>query len=58
MKRGLFVLLVVLFPVLLLAQPMDTTTIFRENFEGDSIKMTVSHLPAGGGKWDTVILIE
>lgn len=49
MKRGLFVLLVVLFPVLLLAQPMDTTTIFRENFEGDSIKMTVSHLPAGGG---------
>ena len=49
MKKRLLVLLAILMPVMLLAQPMDTTTIFREVFEGDSIKMTVSHLPAGGG---------
>ena len=49
MKKSLFILLVILFPVMLLAQPMDTLRIFRENFEGDSIKMTVSHLPGGGG---------
>ena len=49
MKKRLLVLMAILMPVMLLAQPMDTTTIFREDFEGDSIKMTVSHLPAGGG---------
>ncbi|MBR4648284.1 MAG: T9SS type A sorting domain-containing protein [Bacteroidales bacterium] len=49
MKKRLLVLLVIMFPMLLLAQPMDTSTVYRENFEGDSVKMTSSHLPAGGG---------
>ena len=57
MKKRLLVLMAILMPVMLLAQPMDTTTIFREDFEGDSIKMTVSHLPVGGstlGDWRIV----
>ena len=49
MEKRLLVFIAVLFPVLLLAQPMDTVTAFRENFDGDPIKMTVSHLPSGGG---------
>ena len=49
MKKRLLVFLVILFPAILLAQPMDTLRIFKENFEGDSIMMTVSHLPGGGG---------
>ena len=49
MKKRIFVFFAILFPVMLLAQPMDTTIIFREDFEGDSIKMSVSQLPYGGG---------
>ena len=49
MKKRLLVLMAILMPVILLAQPMDTTTIYREDFEGDTIMMTVSHLPNGGG---------
>ena len=49
MKKSLFILMAVLMPVLLLAQPMDTTTIFSEDFEGAVVQMTVSHLPNGGG---------
>lgn len=49
MKKRLLVLMAILMPVMLLAQPMDTTSIFTEDFEGDVVKMTVSHLPNGGG---------
>lgn len=54
MKKGLFILMAILMPVMLLAQPMDTTTVFWEDFETNPVKMTVSHLPAGGstlGDW-------
>ena len=57
MKKSLFILMAVLMPVLLWAQPMDTTTIFSEDFEGAVIQMTVSHLPNGGstaGDWRIV----
>lgn len=57
MKKRLSILMVILFPVMLFAQPMDTTTIFWEDFEVNPIKMTVSHLPAGGstlGDWRLV----
>lgn len=49
MKKLLFILTAVLVPVLLLAQPMDTTTIFRENFDGASIIMVSSTGSAMGG---------
>ena len=57
MKKRLSILMVILFPVMLFAQPMDTTTIFWEDFEVNPVKMTVSHLPAGGstlGDWRLV----
>ena len=56
MKKRLFILLVVLFPVMLLAQPMDSTTIFRENFETFPVKVTPS-VSVGGdvlGDWRLV----
>ena len=40
MKKIFFILVAILLPAVLLAQPMDTTIIFREDFEGDSIKNT------------------
>ena len=40
MKKRLSILMVILFPVMLFAQPMDTTTIFWEDFEVNPIKMT------------------
>lgn len=57
MKKRLSILMVILLPVMLFAQPMDTTTIFWEGFEVNPVKMTVSHLPAGGatlGDWRLV----
>ena len=56
MKKRLFILLVVLFPVMLLAQPMDSTTVFRENFETFPVKVTPS-VSVGGdvlGDWRLV----
>ena len=40
MKKAFFILMVVLAPVLLLAQPMDTVTIYFESFDGDSASCT------------------
>ena len=49
MKKALFVLMVFLAPVLLLAQPMDTVTIYFESFDGDSVSTTPGHGSSLGG---------
>ena len=48
MKKALFILMVVLVPVLLWAQPMDTVTIYFENIDGDSCTMVPGHGPGLG----------
>ncbi|MBQ1780047.1 MAG: hypothetical protein II001_01270, partial [Bacteroidales bacterium] len=59
MKKLLFVLAVALAPVILMAQHMDTVTIFTENFDGATIKMTTTYttqpmLGGQGGDWRLV----
>ena len=49
MKKILVSLFVFMLPMLLLAQPMDTTTIFNENFDGSSIKFQTTTNPNLGG---------
>jgi len=49
MKKALFILMVVLVPVLLLAQPMDTVTIYYEHFDGDSCTVVPGHGSTLGG---------
>lgn len=49
MKKALFILMVVLVPLLLLAQPMDSVTIYYENFDGDPVTFASSQDPNHGG---------
>ncbi len=54
MKRLLFVLMAVMVPAMLLAQPMDTMTIYSENFDGPTHTMTPttgSNLGGTLGDW-------
>ena len=53
MKKLLFVLMAVVMPVLLFAQPMDTTTIYQENFDGASNSFVTSTALGGqaNGDW-------
>lgn len=54
MKKRLFILMAVMVPVLLLAQPMDTMTIFLENFDGTNVSVTsqgTSNLGGALGDW-------
>ena len=49
MKKALFILMVVLVPVLLFAQPMDTVTIYFETCDGDTATMVPAHTSTLGG---------
>ena len=50
MRKLLFILTVILAPVILLAQPMDTTTIYQENFDGATNSMSTSTSSSLGGQ--------
>ena len=57
MKKALFILMVVLVPVLLFAQPMDTVTIYFETCDGDTATMVPAHTSTlGGGQGDWRII--
>ena len=59
MKKALFILMVVLVPVLLFAQPMDTVTIYFETCDGDTATMVPAHtstLGGGQGDWRIIVL--
>ncbi len=49
MKKLLFVLMVVLMPILVIAQPMNYVTIFNENFDGSTVQMLPGTNPSFGG---------
>ena len=49
MKKALFIMMVVMAPVLLLAQPLDTVTIYFENFDGATNTMVPGTAPSFGG---------
>ena len=49
MKKALSILMIVLVPVLLLAQPMDTVTIYFENFDGATNTMVPGTGSSFGG---------
>jgi len=49
MKKALFILMVVLVPVWLLAQPIDSVTIYYENFDGSTLSVTSTTNPQLGG---------
>jgi len=49
MKKALFILMVVMAPVLLLAQPMDSVTIYFENFDGTTHTFTTTGTSNLGG---------
>jgi len=49
MKKLLSFLMVVMVPMLLLAQPMDTVTIYSENFDAATHTFTTSHNSSLGG---------
>ena len=49
MKKLVSLLMVVMVPILLLAQPMDTVTIYSENFDGATPTFTTSHSSSLGG---------
>ena len=49
MKKSLSLLIALCFPFILLAQIMDTTTAFYENFDGSSVQTTTNYTPAFGG---------
>ena len=52
MKKLLFLLVVMVIPFVLSAQPMDTTVIFHENFDGANVKMTTTVLfNESDGNW-------
>ena len=57
MKKALFILMTVMAPLFLLAQPMDTLTIYFENFDGDSVTLNSPGTPQHGapiGDWRVV----
>ena len=49
MKKLLFLLMVVLVPVLMMAQPMDSLTIYMENFDGSEHTFTTTTVGSHGG---------
>lgn len=61
MKKLFFLLVVMVMPFILSAQPMDTTVIFHENFDGSTIKMTTTYIfddAAGNWKKDSTLQVS
>lgn len=49
MKKVLFALFVLAAPVFLFSQPMDTSTVFNETFDGATVRMGSTTTPVMGG---------
>ena len=57
MKKALFILMTVMAPLFLLAQPMDTLTIYFENFDGDSVTLNSPGTPQHGAPIRTLQIV-